>query len=117
MSAKTPSKLVVALKQARIELANAKLEVQRLAAGVKQERENAKIQRAFTKEQKAKGQAERQAAAIAKAQARLEKLLAKQVGAVGAKAIKANKRPSKGVTYGAEDNAIAAAIMARKASA
>ena len=34
-----------------------------------------------------------------------------------AKAVKANKRPSKGVTFGAEDNAIAAAIMARKATA
>jgi hypothetical protein len=44
-------------------------------------------------------------------------LLAKQVGAVGAKAVKANKRPSKAVTFGAEDNAIAAAIMARKATA
>ena len=59
----------------------------------------------------------KQDAAIAKAQARLEKLLAKQAAPVGAKAIKANKRPSKVVTYGAEDNAIAAAIMAKKASA
>jgi microcystin-dependent protein len=59
----------------------------------------------------------KRAAAIAKAEARLAKLLAKQVGAVGAKAVKANKRPSKGVVFGAEDNAIAAAIMARKATA
>jgi hypothetical protein len=36
---------------------------------------------------------------------------------LGAKATKANKRPSKAVTFGAEDNAIAAAIMARKATA
>ena len=58
----------------------------------------------------------KRAAAIAKAEARLAKLLSKQVGAVGAKAAKANKRPSKGVVFGAEDNAIAAAIMARKAT-
>ena len=55
--------------------------------------------------------------AIAKAEARLAKLLAKQVGAVGSKAVKANKKPGKVVTYGAEDNAIASAIMAKKASA
>ena len=55
--------------------------------------------------------------AIAKAEARLAKLLAKQVGAVGSKAVKANKKPSKVVTYGAEDNAIASAIMAKKQSA
>jgi hypothetical protein len=51
-------------------------------------------------------------AAIAKAQARLDKLLSKSVGAVGAKAIKANKRPSKAVTYGAEANDLAAKIKA-----
>jgi hypothetical protein len=51
-------------------------------------------------------------AAIAKAQARLEKLLAKQAQPVGAKAIKANKRPSKAVTYGAEANQLAEKIKA-----
>ena len=108
---KAPSMLVTALKQARIELANAKLEVQRLAAGVKQERENAKAA-------KAEAKASKQAAAIAKAQARLEKLLAKQAAPVGVKALKAARRPSKAVvTYGAEANQIAAAIMAKKASA
>ena len=108
---KAPSMLVSALKQARINLANAKLEVQRLAAGVKQERENAKAAKAASK-------ADKQAAAIAKAQARLEKLLAKQAAPVGVKALKAARRPSKAVvTYGAEANQIAAAIMAKKASA
>ena len=55
-------------------------------------------------------------AAIAKAQARLEKLLSKQVGAVGTKAVKANKRPSKGVTFGAEANALAETIKAGKST-
>jgi microcystin-dependent protein len=54
----------------------------------------------------------KRATAIAKAEARLAKLLAKSVGPVGAKAVKANKRPSKGVTYGAEANALAAKIKA-----
>lgn len=107
---KAPSMLVAALKQARIDLANAKLEVQRLAAGVKQERENAKAA-------KAEAKATKQAAAIAKAQARLQKLLEKQAAPVGAKALKANRKPGKVTTYGAEDNAIASAIMAKKASA
>jgi hypothetical protein len=52
--------------------------------------------------------------AIAKAQARLDKLMAKAVGPVGHKAAKASKRPSKVVTYGAEDNAIAAALVAKR---
>ena len=78
-----------------------------------------KADRAAAKEAKAQAKAEKQAASIAKAQARLDKLLAKQAGLVGAKAARANKRPSKAsvTTFGAEDNAIAAAIMARKATA
>jgi len=54
----------------------------------------------------------KRATAIAKAEARLAKLLAKSVGPVGAKAVKANKRPSKGVTFGAEANDLAAKIKA-----
>ena len=81
-----------------------------MAVKVKAEKEAAIASKIVDREAK-------QAAAIAKAEARLAKLLAKQVGAVGAKATKANKRPSKGVVFGAEDNAIAAAIMARKATA
>ena len=109
---KAVSTLAAALKQARIELANAKLEVQRLAAGVKQERENAKAAKAASK-------ADKQAAAIAKAQARLQKLLDKQAAPVGVKALKANRKAGKATVtkFGAEDNAIAAAIMAKKASA
>ena len=65
---------------------------------------------------KAAQKAERQALAIEKAQARLQKLLEKQAQPVGVKALKANRKPGKVVTYGAEDNQIAAAIMAKKAS-
>ena len=55
--------------------------------------------------------------AILKAQARLQKLLDKQSAPVGSKAIKANKKPSKVITYGAEDNAIAASIITKKMTA
>lgn len=82
-----------------------------------QTRDNLKAASAAAKALKAQAKADKQAAAIAKAQARLEKLLAKQAGLVGAKAAKANRRPGKVTTYGAEDNAIASAIMAKKASA
>lgn len=80
-------------------------------------RANVLASKVQVKEAKALAKAERQAAAIAKAQARLEKLLAKQAAPVGAKALKANRKPGKVTTYGAEDNAIASAIMAKKASA
>lgn len=78
---------------------------------------NVKASKVQAAEAKALAKADKQAATIAKAQARLDKLLAKQAGLVGSKAAKANRKPSKGVVYGAEDNAIASAIMAKKASA
>jgi hypothetical protein len=83
-----------------------------------QSRADLKAGKALLKADRAAAKAEKQASAIAKAQARLDKLLAKQVGAVGTKAAKANRKPSKVVvTEGAEANAIAAAIMAKKAMA
>lgn len=88
-----------------------------LRASLVADRLLAKETKAANAAAKAEAAEAKRAAAIAKAEARLAKLLAKQVGAVGAKATKANKRPSKGVVFGAEDNAIAAAIMARKATA
>jgi microcystin-dependent protein len=107
---KALSPLQVELVSARASLKFFKSEVAFLAAKVKVEAEAAKAEKIVAAEAK-------RAAAIVKAEARLAKLVAKQVGAVGAKAIKANKRPSKGVVFGAEDNAIAAAIIARKATA
>ena len=107
---KALSPLQAELVSARASLKFFKGEVAYLAAKVKVEAEATKAEKIAAAEAK-------RAAAIAKAEARLAKLLAKSVGPVGAKAVKANKRPSKGVTYGAEDNAIAAAIMARKATA
>ena len=89
-----------------------------LRESIKQDVAGRKVARALASEAKAQARADKVAAAIAKAEARLQKLLSKQVGAVGAKAIKANKRPSKvKVSIGAEANAIAAAIMAKKQSA
>ena len=77
-------------------------------------RASAKLTRQAAAEARAKAKADKQAAAIVKAQARLQKLLDKQ-NPVGAKAIKAAKRPSKvTVTYGAEDSIIASRIMAKK---
>jgi hypothetical protein len=107
---KALSPLATELVSARASLKFFKSEVAFLAVKVKAEKEAANASKIADAEQK-------RAVAIVKAEARLAKLLAKQVGAVGAKAIKANKRPSKGVVFGAEDNAIAAAIMARKATA
>ena len=54
---KTLSTLASALKQARIDLANAKLEVARLAEGVKLEHANAKAAKAATAEAKAAAKA------------------------------------------------------------
>ena len=89
-----------------------------LRASLVADRANAKASKIATAEAKAEAAEAKRAAAIAKVEARLAKLLAKQVGAVGATAVRANKRPSKPVvTEYAEANAIAAAIMAKKAKA
>jgi Tfp pilus assembly protein PilN len=102
---KTLSPLQAELVSARASLKFFKGEVAYLAAKVKAEKANGLL----AKEQAAEA---KRIAAIAKAQARLDRLLSKSVGAVGAKAIKANKRPSKAVTYGAEANDLAAKIKA-----
>jgi len=102
---KTLSPLAVDLVSARASLKFFREQVKQLTLQVKHERfalENDKVVKAE----------EKRAAAIVKAQARLDRLLSKSVGAVGAKAIKANKRPSKAVTYGAEANDLAAKIKA-----
>ena len=93
-----------------------------MLAVLKQEHAQAKARAKATREAdkaaKAQAKADKQAAAIVKAQARLQKLLEKQAKPVGTKALKAARRPSKAVvTYGAEANQIASAIMAKKASA
>jgi hypothetical protein len=115
---KAVSPLALELAEARTNAKFWKERAQFLVASVKQEKLDAKLAKSAARQERdAKAEA-RRSAAIEKAQARLEKLLAKQVGAVGAKAAKANRKPSKAVvTEGAEANAIAAAIMARKASA
>lgn len=77
-----------------------------------------KADRAAEKAAKAEARAAKQAEQIAKAKARLDKLLEKQAAKVGVAAAKANRRPSKVkiTTFGAEDNAIAAAIVAKRAA-
>jgi hypothetical protein len=86
-------------------------------ADLKAGKELLKAERTAARLEKQQAKALKQEQAILKAQLRLQKLLEKQAAPVGAKAIKANKKPSKVVTYGAEDNAIASAIMAKKAKA
>ena len=86
-------------------------------ADYKAGKELLKADKAAARLEKQQAKALKQEQAILKAQLRLEKLLAKQAAPVGAKAIKANRKPSKVVTYGSEDNQIAAAIMAKKAKA
>jgi hypothetical protein len=114
---KAVSPLALELAEARTNAKFWKERAQFLAASVKQERLDAKLAKAEARREKEEKAAARRSAAIEKAQARLQKLLEKQAKPVGSKAIKANKRPSKVVTFGAEDNAIAAAIMAKKAKA
>jgi microcystin-dependent protein len=88
-----------------------------LKVSIKEDIASRKFARMLNAEAKRHAAVTKREQAIAKAEARLQKLLAKQVGAVGAKALKANRKPSKVVTYGAEANEIAAAIMAKKQSA
>lgn len=76
-----------------------------------------KAERAAIKLEKQQAKALKQEQAIVKAQLRLQKLLEKQAAPVGIKAAKANRKPGKVVTYGAEANADAARIMAKKAAA
>jgi hypothetical protein len=114
---KAVSPLALELAEARTNAKFWKERAQLLAVQLKEQKLDAKLAKEAARREKAEKAEARRSAAIAKAQARLEKLLAKQVGAVGTKATKANRKPGKVVTYGAEDNAIASAIMAKKASA
>ena len=82
-----------------------------------QAKAKAKAAKADALLQKQQAKALKQEQAIVKAQLRLQKLLEKQAKPVGTKALKANRKPGKVTTYGAEDNQIASAIMAKKASA
>jgi microcystin-dependent protein len=102
---KTLSPVAAELKIATEALKTQKAVVAALRIKVQVERE------AIAASKVASAEAKR-AAAIVKAEARLAKLLAKSVGPVGAKAVKANKRPSKGVVFGAEANELAAKIKA-----
>ena len=107
---KALSPLALELAEARTSAKFWKERAQFLAVAVKQEKADALLA-------KSQARREREANAIAKAQLKLQKLLDKQAAPVGVKALKANRKPSKVTTFGAEDNAIAAAIVARRAKA
>jgi hypothetical protein len=106
---KAVSPLALELAEARTNAKFWKERAQFLAVQVKQEREDAKLAKSAARR-------ERESAAIAKAQLKLQKLLDKQAAPVGVKALKANRKAGKVTTYGAEDNAIAAAIVAKRAA-
>jgi len=115
MTAKTLSPLALELAEAR---ASAKFWKERaafLTVQVKQEKTDAALAKAEARRNRESLQALKRENAIAKAQLRLQRLLEKQAKPVGAKALKANRKPSKAVTIGAEDNAIAAALVAKRA--
>jgi hypothetical protein len=76
----------------------------------KEARVEAKQAKAASKAEKAKALQAKRAAAIVKAQARLQRLLEKQAKPVGTKALKAAKRPSKAIVLKGQEaaNAVAA---------
>lgn len=90
MTAKTLTPSAVELAEAREMLRWYKGRVQFLAAQVKEQRLDAKIA-------KAEAARARREAAIEKATARLARLMEKESKPVGVKALRANRRPSKGV--------------------
>ena len=101
-----------------LSLADQKAMLASLRSAYATDRANAKAARQAARLEKAQAKALKQEQAIVRAQLRLQKLLEKQAAPVGTKAKKAARRPSKAVvTYGAEANAIASAIMSKKASA
>jgi hypothetical protein len=105
---KALSPLALELAEARTNAKFWKERAQFLVAQVKQEKLDAALAKSAARR-------EREQAAIAKAQLKLQKLLDKAAAPVGVKALKANRKAGKVVTIGAEDNAIAAALVAKRA--
>ena len=89
---KTPSLSSMAIESKREEIAAAKAELSKLIRMRKDARIEMAAKRAAAKELKVLDRAEKKAARIAKLEAKLIALKSKPVGA---KAIKANKKPSK----------------------
>lgn len=110
-----------ALTQARADLTSARLNVAHLRGVVKMLAQDLLIEKQLVANSRAAAKAvklqtaeEKRQAAIVRAQARLDRLMSKQVGAVGHKAAKASRRASKVTTYGAEANVIAEQIKANR---
>ena len=89
----------------RVELGQARALVKSLREQIAMELTVGKEMKAMAKQAKANALAEKRALAIVRAQARLEKLLAKQAAPVGTKAKKAAKRPSKAVVLKGQEAA------------
>jgi hypothetical protein len=102
------------VKALRASIAEEVLQRKHAKSVAAEEKAEARLAKAEAQALKREQVARKRMDAIAKAQARLDKLLSKQVGHVGHKAAKANRRASKVVTYGAEANAIAEKIKANR---
>lgn len=85
----------VRLAQIRETMKALKAEAAELKEIVAQEKANMAEARQVAKERRMMATAERRAAAIAKAEARLARLLEKQSAPVGVKALRANRKPGK----------------------
>ena len=87
---KSHSPLALELAEARTNAKFWKERARFLAASVKSEKQDLLLAKSAARRQ-------REAAAIAKAQLKLQKLLDKSAAPVGVKALKANRKPSKAV--------------------
>ncbi len=112
------------LGQKRATLAALRESIKAEVAFKREAKAAAKVEKAAARAAKAAAAEAKMAEKIAKATARLEalqaKALAKAVGAVGTKAVKANRRPGKVSVFSAEAaeaNAIAARFAAKRQAA
>lgn len=95
-------------------LAQKRAAIAALRASIKADREQNRDAKQALRVQKAEAREQKRLAAIEKAKAKLQKLLDKQ-NPVGTAARKANKKPSAvKISVGAEANAIAAALVAKR---
>ena len=83
------------LADVRAQMTALRLEAQELKRVVLQEKANMAEARQIDREAKARRAAEKQALAIVRAESRLARLMEKKTKPVGAKALRANRRPSK----------------------
>lgn len=92
MTGKYTSPALIAQRKA---LADVKAQIKAVTEQRKAEKALHAMRKAALKAEREKAQEEKLATKLQQAKARLEKMLSKEVGPVGSKAIRANKRPSK----------------------